>query len=98
MIEKKFKDMILSNPKIKVSTLQEMRQSELGAYATYNMCQRVRKNVLKEKNGSYLEEFATAVKQGWIEGCRPFIGVDGCFLKAVIKGALLVAVGRDANN
>ncbi|KAL4291477.1 hypothetical protein GQ457_14G016360 [Hibiscus cannabinus] len=110
---------------------------ELGAYATYNMCQRARKNVLKEKNGSYVEEFASlwgyaaeliasnpgstvtiqvdrdsvgiatfhrmyiclaAVKQGWIEGCRSFIGVDGCFLKTVTKGALLVAVGRDANN
>ncbi|KAL4335326.1 hypothetical protein GQ457_07G003320 [Hibiscus cannabinus] len=137
MIEKKFKDMILSNPKMKVSTLQEMCQSELGAYATYTMCQRARKNVLKEKNGSYVEEFASlwgyaaeliasnpgstvtiqvdrdsagiatfhrmyiclaAVKQGWIEGCRSFIGVDGCFLKTVTKGALLVAVGRDANN
>ncbi|KAK8614785.1 hypothetical protein V6N13_068576 [Hibiscus sabdariffa] len=137
MIEKKFKDMIVSNPKLKVSTLQEICQSELGAYATYNMCQRARKNVLKEKNGSYVEEFASlwgyaaeliasnpgstvtiqvdrdsvgiatfhrmficlaAVKQGWIEGCRPFIGVDGCFLKTVTKRALLVTVGRDANN
>ncbi|KAK9002055.1 hypothetical protein V6N11_024744 [Hibiscus sabdariffa] len=59
MIEKKFKDMIVSNPKLKVSTLQEICQSELGAYATYNMCQRARKNVLKEKNGSYVEEFAS---------------------------------------
>ncbi|KAK9026500.1 hypothetical protein V6N11_039338 [Hibiscus sabdariffa] len=59
MIEKKFKDMILSNPKMKMSTLQEMCQSELRAYATYNMCQRARKNVLKEKNGSYVEEFAS---------------------------------------
>ncbi|KAL4296155.1 hypothetical protein GQ457_12G015250 [Hibiscus cannabinus] len=137
MIEKKFKDMILSNPKMKVSTLQEVCQSELGAYATYNMCQRARKNVLKEKNGSYVEEFASlwgyaaeliasnpgstmtiqvdrdsagiatfhrmyiclaAVKQCWIERCSPFIGVDGCFLKTVTKGALLVVVGRDANN
>ncbi|KAK8631434.1 hypothetical protein V6N13_028222 [Hibiscus sabdariffa] len=33
-----------------------------------------------------------------IEGCRPFIGVDGCFLKTVSKGALLVAISRDGNN
>ncbi|KAK9026417.1 hypothetical protein V6N11_039257 [Hibiscus sabdariffa] len=59
MIEKKFKDMILSNPKMKVSILQEMCQSELGAYEIYNMCQRAKKNVLKEKNGSYVEEFAS---------------------------------------
>ncbi|KAK8625931.1 hypothetical protein V6N13_057086 [Hibiscus sabdariffa] len=114
-----------------------MCQSELGAYATYNICQRARKNVLKEKNGSYVEEFASlwgyaieliqsnlgnnviiqverngdgitkfhrmyiclaAIKQGWKEGCRLSIGIDGCFLKTITKGALLVVVGRDANN
>jgi len=26
------------------------------------------------------------------------IGLDGCFLKERIKGQLLVALGRDANN
>ncbi|KAL4361948.1 hypothetical protein GQ457_04G028810 [Hibiscus cannabinus] len=39
-----------------------------------------------------------ALKQGWKDGCRPFIGVDGCWLKTAQKGELLVAVGRVANN
>ncbi|KAK8655039.1 hypothetical protein V6N13_107631 [Hibiscus sabdariffa] len=39
-----------------------------------------------------------ALKQGWKDGCRPFIGVDGCWLKTAQKGELLVVVGRDANN
>ncbi|XP_047268205.1 uncharacterized protein LOC124898617 [Capsicum annuum] len=30
--------------------------------------------------------------------CRKFIGVDGCFLKEVCRGQLLVAVGKDGNN
>ncbi|KAK8660202.1 hypothetical protein V6N13_051136 [Hibiscus sabdariffa] len=38
------------------------------------------------------------LKQGWKDGCRPFIGVNGCWLKTAQKGELLVAVGRDANN
>ena len=38
------------------------------------------------------------VKQGWIEGCRRVIGLDGCFLKGVCKGELLCAIGRDAND
>ncbi|PNX74010.1 pentatricopeptide repeat-containing protein at1g77405-like protein [Trifolium pratense] len=29
---------------------------------------------------------------------RPFIGVDGCFLKTKYGGQLLIAVGRDAND
>ena len=37
-----------------------------------------------------------ALKKGFLEGCRPFIGLDGCFLKGPI-GILLTAVGVDAN-
>ena len=40
----------------------------------------------------------TAVKEGFITGCRRIIGIDGCFLKGLLKGQLLVTVGRDGNN
>lgn len=36
--------------------------------------------------------------QGFLAGCRPFIGADGCHLKIKYGGILLVAVGRDAND
>jgi hypothetical protein len=39
-----------------------------------------------------------AMKIGFLQGCRPMIGVDTCFLKGRYKGMLMVAVGRDANN
>ncbi|GJR07382.1 hypothetical protein Tco_0530366 [Tanacetum coccineum] len=39
-----------------------------------------------------------AMKDGWTAGCRKVIGLDGCFLKGTIKGELLTAMGRDANN
>jgi len=38
------------------------------------------------------------VRDGWLEGCRKVLCVDGCFLKGICKGELLAAVGRDANN
>ncbi|KAL7605835.1 hypothetical protein Lser_V15G17660 [Lactuca serriola] len=38
------------------------------------------------------------LKDGWMEGCRRVIGVDGCFLKGICRGQLLAAIGRDANN
>lgn len=38
------------------------------------------------------------MKKGFLDGCRPVIGVDGCFLKGSFKGILLVAVGRDGND
>ncbi|XP_019099759.1 PREDICTED: uncharacterized protein LOC104784231 [Camelina sativa] len=38
------------------------------------------------------------LRKTWKKTCRPLIGVDGCFLKEKIKGQLLVALGRDADN
>ena len=38
------------------------------------------------------------LKQGFNEGCRPIIGLDGCHIKGVHPGQLLTAVGIDGNN
>ena len=35
---------------------------------------------------------------GFLKACKPFIRVDGCFLKRPYGGQLLVVVGIDANN
>ncbi|XP_058733420.1 uncharacterized protein LOC131605036 [Vicia villosa] len=37
-------------------------------------------------------------KKGFINGCRPFVGVDGCHLKTKYGGQLLIVVGRDPND
>ncbi|CAN1325390.1 hypothetical protein LINPERPRIM_LOCUS33479, partial [Linum perenne] len=39
-----------------------------------------------------------ACKEGFLDGCRKVIGVDGCFLKTEYEGQLLSIVGLDANN
>ncbi|XP_009630971.1 uncharacterized protein LOC107778523 [Nicotiana tabacum] len=39
-----------------------------------------------------------ALKKAFKAGCRPCIGLDGCFLKGIYKGQLLVAVCKDGNN
>ncbi|XP_071929017.1 uncharacterized protein [Coffea arabica] len=38
------------------------------------------------------------LKQGFKDGCRPIIGVDGCHIKAEYRGQLLTAIGVDPNN
>nr|GEX14565.1 hypothetical protein CTI12_AA176900 [Tanacetum cinerariifolium] len=38
------------------------------------------------------------LKDGWLDGYRRIIGLDGCFLKHTCRGELLTALGRDANN
>ncbi|XP_004292542.1 PREDICTED: uncharacterized protein LOC101294916 [Fragaria vesca subsp. vesca] len=42
--------------------------------------------------------FFQACKEGWMKGCRPLIGLDGCHIKAHHPGQLLTAIGVDANN
>ncbi|KAG5539399.1 hypothetical protein RHGRI_019818 [Rhododendron griersonianum] len=39
-----------------------------------------------------------AMRTGFMEGCRPFIGIDGCHLKGPFGGVLLAAVALDGNN
>lgn len=39
-----------------------------------------------------------ALKSGFKAGCRPIIGVDGCWLKGPYGGQLLAAVGIDPND
>jgi hypothetical protein len=39
-----------------------------------------------------------AMKIGFLQGCRPMIGIDACFLKGTYRGQLMAAVSRDANN
>jgi hypothetical protein len=39
-----------------------------------------------------------ALKKGFKAGCRRVLGLDGCFFKGVMKGELLCAIARDANN
>ncbi|KAK4389927.1 hypothetical protein Sango_2329700 [Sesamum angolense] len=38
------------------------------------------------------------LKEGYLAGCRPIIGVDGCHLKRPHRGVLLIDVGIDPNN
>ena len=45
----------------------------------------------------FILSFAT-LKNGFINGCRWFIGLDGCHLKGPFGGVLLLAVALDANN
>lgn len=41
--------------------------------------------------------YFNAFKKGFINGCRPFVGGDGCPLKTKYGGQLLIVVGRDPN-
>ena len=37
-------------------------------------------------------------KVGFLGGCRPFVGLDGCHLKGMLGGQLLSAIAKDGND
>ncbi|XP_043721116.1 uncharacterized protein LOC122668643 [Telopea speciosissima] len=39
-----------------------------------------------------------ACKQGFLKGCRPFLGLDGCHLKGAFGGVLVATVSVEGNN
>ncbi|MBA0723311.1 hypothetical protein Golax_003896 [Gossypium laxum] len=38
------------------------------------------------------------LKRGWKKGCKPILGLDGCFLKGPLMSEMLFAIRRDGNN
>nr|XP_040251478.1 uncharacterized protein LOC120968635 [Aegilops tauschii subsp. strangulata] len=46
----------------------------------------------------YMFYCLNASKEGFLNGCRPFIGLDGCFIKLSTGQQILAATGRDGNN
>ncbi|GKV26775.1 hypothetical protein SLEP1_g36010 [Rubroshorea leprosula] len=42
--------------------------------------------------------YFAALREGFIAGCRPIIGLDGVFLKGPYKGQLLSIIEKDTNN
>ncbi|XP_019256297.1 PREDICTED: uncharacterized protein LOC109234687 [Nicotiana attenuata] len=75
---------------------QELRLSNPGSDVVIN----ISKDALAEGKRNFLRMYLcfNALKQGWKNGLRPLIGVDGTFLKGRTKGQLLVALGQDSMN
>ncbi|XP_059434802.1 uncharacterized protein LOC132167790 [Corylus avellana] len=72
-----------------------LRQTNRGSCMMMKV-DRPNPNVLPKFGRLYFS--LAAMKKGFLDGWRPVIEVDGCFLKGPFKGQLLAAVGRDGNN
>ncbi|XP_048228242.1 uncharacterized protein LOC125369516 [Ricinus communis] len=73
-----------------------LKRSNPGTKAEIELC----KEALKEGRRVFKRMFLCfdALKRNWKAGCRPIIGLDGCFLKGVTKGQILTAVGKDGDD
>ncbi|XP_010319912.1 uncharacterized protein [Solanum lycopersicum] len=74
---------------------QELRDSNPGTDVIINIS---KKALLEHGQRKFLRIYICiqALKSGWRAGLRPFIGLDGTFLRGKFKGILLVALGQDS--
>ncbi|XP_024191833.2 uncharacterized protein LOC112195847 [Rosa chinensis] len=112
-IQKKYK-LDVSVKTIYRGKLAAKRMNEGHYLQQYNKLASYRKELLRSNPGSTVEiktqmdgevrrfhrmyVCLAACKEGWIKGCRPLIGLDGCHIKGQHPGQILCAVGIDANN
>ncbi|XP_019233286.1 PREDICTED: uncharacterized protein LOC109213902 [Nicotiana attenuata] len=79
-----------------VAYANELKLSNPGSDVIINLS----KDALEEGKRRFLRMYICfqAMKSRFKSGLRPFIGLDGTFLKGKAKGQLLVAVGQDSAN
>ncbi|CAI9293144.1 unnamed protein product [Lactuca saligna] len=82
-------------------TLLEMQADVLQRFSvsvSLGKCQRARATAMGMIEGKLEDHYAKAFSDGWSRGCRRVIGLDGSLLKGQVKGEILTAIGRDADN
>ena len=74
----------------------QVKRTNPGSSCEIKIC----KQKLQEGSRVFRRIFVcfAALKNGWRAGCRPIIGLDGCFLKGIMKGQVLVAIGKNRCN
>ncbi|KAL4346616.1 hypothetical protein GQ457_17G004420 [Hibiscus cannabinus] len=99
VIASKLRDEISRMPYMKTTDIRALVRQKLGVMVNISKVRRAKLQVIKSIQEKYIEEFKILrLKENFKEGCRPIIGLDGCFLKGLIKGQLLTAVARDGND
>ncbi|XP_075095251.1 uncharacterized protein LOC107822932 [Nicotiana tabacum] len=111
-LAERYKDRIISEPNIRIFKFRELVQKELEVYIGRTVARKTKNIALTQIMGDHVKEFGRILDYrdellrtnpgstyiAFLDGCRRYIGFDGCFLKGVCKGQLLVAVCKDENN
>ncbi|TXG60499.1 hypothetical protein EZV62_015072 [Acer yangbiense] len=107
-IASKFENLVRRNPSICVKVISDLLREKykvsVDIQRLYKAKKRALEGLVKDHATSFgkLRRYAYMINQtkklGFLEGCKPFIGVDGCHLKGPYRGVLLLAVALDANS
>ncbi|CAI9298216.1 unnamed protein product [Lactuca saligna] len=99
-IGKHFMSQIIENPKMSARKMKAKVSTTFNINVKSGSTVRLDVDIMPDSTTLFSKFYVCfkAVRDGWLEGCRPVIGLDGCFLKGIVRGEVISAVGRDANN
>ncbi|XP_052289972.1 uncharacterized protein LOC127899872 [Citrus sinensis] len=86
-----------SNTQLPIDVLGSELFRNYGIKCCNQRLYRAKNKALELLGQDHKASFTKLFRRGFFEGCRQFIGVDGCHLKGLYKGVLLSAVSVDAN-
>ncbi|KAH0730420.1 hypothetical protein KY289_001608 [Solanum tuberosum] len=107
-----FKSKVQNNPKYALKGMKQDLMDNFNLNNNDSKLKRAKRMALQKMQGSFLDEYnrleayENEIRMtnpcsdvvGWKEGLRPFIGLDGTFLRGQCKGQLLVAMAQDCDN
>ncbi|XP_059627279.1 uncharacterized protein LOC132270091 [Cornus florida] len=97
-LAKKYIETLRDEPAWKTDAMKKAVLRDLDVIVSGSKVYRAKKKAVSHIEGNHGSQFRRAMSKSFLEGCRPFIGVDGCFLKGPYKGQLLSTLGRDGDN
>ncbi|CAN1128655.1 hypothetical protein LINPERHAP2_LOCUS4766 [Linum perenne] len=113
-IAKTYLEKFRINPKWDISDMKRELQLTYGIGINSNKCYRARNeartllegqlilevDIHQEEKVSFKRMYVgfSSLFKGFLAGCRPILGFDGCFLKGELPGMILSTVGKDGNN
>ncbi|TXG73517.1 hypothetical protein EZV62_002096 [Acer yangbiense] len=83
----KFQDHVISNPGIQAYVISHLLSDQFNVIIDTQRLYKANKRALERMFVSF-----EAQRKGFLKGCRPFLGLDGCHLKGPYGGILLSAL------
>ncbi|XP_016652656.1 PREDICTED: uncharacterized protein LOC107881996, partial [Prunus mume] len=95
-LSKRFDEKLKDNPNIKVTDFMKLIRKHYAINVIEAQVYKAKSFAKIKIQGSKQKQYA--LKKGFVEGCRPVMGFDGCHVKGSHPGQILSAVGVEGNN
>ncbi|KAF6176541.1 hypothetical protein GIB67_007924 [Kingdonia uniflora] len=97
-VEALVRDVSAMTPKAIKTRMKTKFGVEISYWTAWNARQICMESIVGSFDQGYNELPSLASLNGFVKGCKPILGLDGCFLKGKYGGVCLSVLSLDANN